>query len=126
MKKILIVDDETLIRFGLLRAFSNDYQEVKTVENGRDALEEIGHKFYDLCLLDIGLPDLNGIDVMKGMKEISPNTMIAIMTGFILTEDMKQEIEDHASMFIVKPFDLMEVRESIRGVLEKGRAGSLF
>jgi len=109
MKKILIVDDEQLIAFGLSRALQNRQFEIKTVNRGDRALAEVSSSFYDLCFLDIRMPDLDGFEVMKRIKNISPETKIIIMTGSVLSDSEKEEIEKWAHRFVAKPFDLFEV-----------------
>lgn len=123
-KKILIVDDEPSIRFGLSRALQKicDFRgEIKTVENGKDAIKEIRLCHYDICFLDIKLPDINGIEVMKKIKEISPKTDVAIMTAHGISEDTESTIQDLASLFLIKPFDLFYVKAFVKRVLEGGR-----
>jgi len=110
MKSILIVDDERLILDGLSKSLSNEHTEIKVLETGEDALKEIALRFYDLCILDIRLPDINGLEVMRKIKEISPKTKVVIMTAYQVTEEMKKEIEENANYFISKPFDLSHIK----------------
>ncbi|MDO9028248.1 MAG: response regulator, partial [Candidatus Roizmanbacteria bacterium] len=79
--------------------------------------------FYDICFLDIKLPDLNGLDVMKKVREISPETKVVIMTSATITADMKRTIEEGASLFIPKPFDLLKIKAFIKQVLEEDVEG---
>lgn len=110
-KKILIVDDETLILNGLSKCLAaNDHVEIKTASNGTNALNEINSYPYDLCFLDICLPDSNGLDIMKQIKETSPQTKVVIMTAYHISGDMKKEIEDNAFHFVGKPFDLAQIK----------------
>lgn len=125
-KKILIVDDEQTIREGLSKAlcqFCDFHGEIKTVENGKDAIEEISRCFYDVCFLDMRLPDSNGIDVMKKINELSPETKIAVMTGSPITADMKRAIEESASLFLEKPFDISRVRTFLKQALTSEQGG---
>lgn len=112
-KKILIVDDEPNILTILSKSlyeFCNFQGEIKTVDNGRDAIAEAARILYDLCFLDIKLPDMSGLDVMRAISEISGETIIIIMTASCLTAEMKKEIDQSASLLISKPFDLSQVR----------------
>jgi two-component SAPR family response regulator len=71
IKKILIVDDDKFILQTMskaLRRVCNFRGEIKTVKSGEDAVEEISNCFYNICFLDIKLPDLNGLDVMNKDK----------------------------------------------------------
>jgi CheY-like chemotaxis protein len=123
----MIVDDDSLIRWGLSKhipGFCNFPIEIKAIDNGTDAANEISSSFYDLCFLDIHLPDLNGIEVMKKIKEVSPETEVVIMTANDLDSDVKAEVEEMAYQFIPKPFDFYQVRFILKHALEgNGLAG---
>jgi len=108
--RILVVDDEPLIRDGLCR-FLEKNSSVMTVGSAEEALEEIRTQHYDLCFLDVILPGMNGLEAMKIIKELSPNTKVAIMSGSYLCEDMKRQIAENALEFIEKPFELSRIRE---------------
>ena len=117
IKKILVADDENLILYSLSSKLQGDNTVVKTVKNGTEALREIGCHFYDVCFLDIHLPDLNGLDIMKTIKQVSPDTKIIIMTGSDLDEATIRFIQENASLFLSKPFDLDMVKESLDKIL---------
>jgi len=110
MKNILLVDDEKFFLQHLDRALQSTSTEVKSVTTGNDALQEVALTPYHLCFLDICLPDLNGIDVLKKIVEISPKTKVVMMTAGDITNDMQKIIEKYAYMFLFKPFDLFQVR----------------
>jgi DNA-binding response OmpR family regulator len=106
-KRILIVDDESLIRHSLSMALRQDDTFVKAVPCGKDALSEIDTFFYNLCFLDVNLPDINGLDLMKAVKRSSPATKIIIMTGAMVDDPEKlQSIQANANLLLSKPFDL--------------------
>ncbi len=112
-KRILIVDDDVPFLKGLSKALNKccGFQgDVSVAENGEKALADIRYCPYDLCFLDVNLPDMNGLDIMKTILEISPRTKIAIMTASFITDDMQSTIEGGASMLIKKPVDLDEVK----------------
>jgi CheY-like chemotaxis protein len=117
MGKILVVDDEPLILYAIAKAL-HDCAEVKTVATAEDALEEVNSGFYDLCFLDIFLPGLNGLDCMKKIQEISPETKVAIMTASHLDEDMKKIIRENSYDFIAKPFNLVQIKEIAKHALQ--------
>jgi DNA-binding NtrC family response regulator len=120
-KKILIVDDESLIRHSLSAALRQDDIQVKAVPCGKDALGEIDTVFYDLCFLDVNLPDINGLDLMKTVKRSSPATKIIIMTAGMVDEpELVQSIQANANLFLSKPFDLDRVKLFVDRILEQG------
>jgi DNA-binding NtrC family response regulator len=108
--RILVVDDEPLIREVLCR-FLDKNSSVMTAGSAEEALEEIRTQHYDLCFLDVILPGMNGVEAMKIIKELSPSTKVALMSGGYLCEDMKRQIAEGALEFIEKPFDLSRIRE---------------
>ncbi len=124
VKKILIADDNQFFGSGLskaLRKFCDFHGEVKAVENGKDTIREIGSRFYDICLLDIKLPDLNGLDVMDKINEISPDTRIAIMTAGFISDDIRGRIDKGANQFLPKPVDISLLKAFVKRALGRGR-----
>jgi CheY-like chemotaxis protein len=117
--KILIVDDESLIRYSLSVTLKDGRTEVRTAANGGEALQAVRDVSFDLCFLDIHLPDMSGLDIMKLLRSASPKTKIIVMSGEILTEDAKKTVQEHAVLFLAKPFDLDFVRSFTRVVLDR-------
>ena len=106
IKSILIVDDHPLNLMGLARALKvlcNFKGVIRTVDNGSEAIQEFGLNFYNICFLDIKLPDMSGLDVMKKIYETSPETDIVIISACSVYEDMKNAIEEKASIYFSKP-----------------------
>jgi len=112
--RILVVDDEPLILMSISR-FLKSRALVKTVSTAEEALDAIKEHHYDLCFLDVKLPGMTGLDAMKIINELSPKTKVAIMTGNLLNEAMKEQVDDYAYTFIEKPFALSD----IEGVVER-------
>ena len=124
MRRVLIVDVELPILSGLSRALHDlcDFKgEVRTVVNGREAIYDISHCFYDICFLDIKLPDINGFDVMKGIKNISPETHVILMSASCLSNDFKKTIEKGEAFYIKKPFDFLQIKDTMKKALEENR-----
>lgn len=113
-RRVLIVDDEPLIRQSLARAIRSEMIEVKDCSLGTDALEEINTTNYDLCFIDVNLPDLSGIELMKKIKEISPTTKVVMITACLLDNEAENEIEKYSYTFIPKPFDIFQIRKVIK------------
>lgn len=121
MKRILIVDDENLIGYCLYASLRRDDTYVKTVDCGKDAISEINHIFYNLCFLDVNLPDMNGLDIMKTIKRSSPDTKIIIMTGGVVDEpEMLRSIRANANLLIPKPFDLRRIKLFVERTIGQG------
>ncbi len=112
--KILVVEDESLILSSLMSTLRHSGSEVTAVTNGKDALAKICSSSYHLCFLDINLPDANGLDLMRTMKEVSPGTRIVIMTANEMSIEQLSYIKDNAWLFLPKPFDLEDIRSIVR------------
>jgi len=112
--RILVVDDNSLILMSLSR-FLKKIALVKVASTAEEALEAIGEQHYDLCFLDFILPGMTGLDAMKIINEQFPDTKVAIMTGTLLNEALKEQVDDYAYTFIEKPFALSD----IEGVVER-------
>jgi CheY-like chemotaxis protein len=109
INKILIVDDQSSILSGMSRALHKycDYHgEIMAVESGKKALGEVSTCFYDICFLDLNLPDINGLEIMEQIHSISPKTKVVIMTAEFLEDDLERKITNGAFLFIPKPIEL--------------------
>ena len=120
MKKILVADDELLILYALSRALQGAQTEVKTVRTGKDALREIKDHSYDLCILDIYLPDMVGLDIVDVVKRTAPSTRIIVMTASEVDGDMMRIIRENSCSFLSKPFDLFQVKSFVNNILNEG------
>jgi DNA-binding NtrC family response regulator len=128
VNKILLVDDESSFLSGLSRALKRACKfngEIRTASNGTDAIHEISSGHYDVCFLDVNLPDINGLDVMKKIKEFSPETKVIIMTASVMDDEMQRNIDRDAYMFIPKPIELDTIKVFINREMEadKGNGG---
>jgi DNA-binding response OmpR family regulator len=114
--KFLIVDDETLIRKSLVRAFKAQGFECDEAENGRQALEKINANNYRAILLDVIMPDKNGYEVLLEMKKKTPVFVISAFTG---DDTNIGYIQNDARVieYISKPFE--DIFGIVKSVLEK-------
>lgn len=109
MKSILIIDDDPLIRKTLTSHFSKEGFEVLLAEDGNEGLQKYEESFPDLVLLDIRLPDMDGLEALRKIKERQKNACIIIMTAY---DDMKTTVEavkSGAFEYLVKPLDYVEL-----------------
>lgn len=125
MKRILVIDDEPLIRDSLQRALKNYNAEVRTAKNGGEALVEIDACLYDICFLDLWLPDSYGLDLLPRIKEVSPESKVIVMSGAPLNDEAKQIIDRDAHVFIAKPFELVRIRELVGELLEQNHGNGV-
>jgi len=118
MHRILVVDDEPLTLYSLSMLLRED-GEVTTVSNGTDAIRVSQHSFYDLCLLDLCLPDMDGIDVMMEIRKLSPKSKILVMSSSCVNGNGKELIEKNAYSFIPKPFELAYLKAILRRAMKE-------
>jgi len=110
MKKFLIVDDEDLIRHSLTSVFHDKDTEITSAATGRDALKAINENHFNLCFLDMHLPDISGLEIMRLLRDVSPQTRILMMTGSEITDEMLIAVRENAHCLLSKPFDLEQVK----------------
>ena len=103
-KTILVVDDEEFIRLTLKRIFDEENYNVILVSSGEEALKKVQEYEIDLALLDINLPGLNGIEVLKKLKAIQPDLLVIVATGYASVESAIESIKLGAYDYIKKPF----------------------
>jgi len=116
MAKILLVDDENLILYSLSTTLRRDGADVTAVANGTDAIREIRRLPYNICFLDVNLPDANGFDLMKTMQQISPATKIIIMSAVDPNDEQLHYLHKNGCPFLPKPFDLENVRSLVNNL----------
>ena len=102
--KILIVEDDDLMQGMLKDSLNNSGYEVTLASDGLEGLRKFQKSDYDLVLLDIKLPKMNGIKLLQKIKEISPETIVIIMTAFGTVETAVQAMKIGAYDYITKPF----------------------
>lgn len=116
---ILVVDDERSIRIGLKGLLSKEGCEVSVAENGSEALRLLASQEYDLVLTDLRMAGIDGLNLLKTIKEQYPDTLVIMMTAYgsekIAVEAMKAGARD----YLVKPFDNDEVKILVRQALEQ-------
>lgn len=107
--KILIVDDEPGMRETLSDILADKGYEVEAADDGFKAIELIKKKFYDLAFMDIKMPGINGVETLKQVKRISPETMVAMMTAYSVEDLIKKALQEGAYGIFHKPLDMDKV-----------------
>lgn len=118
-RKILVVDDEDALRTVLSSELVSEGYEVGGAADGDEAINELQKKTYDLVLLDIKMPRMNGFEVLKFIKDKHPKTKVIMLTGFA---DLKNAIESKklgAEDFVSKPYDLVDLLTTIERVMSE-------
>jgi len=119
MSKILVVDDEQSMRDFLAIMLKKDGHEVVTAENGSDALKAVQAEIFDLVITDVKMPGIDGIEVLKTIKDVSSETVVIMVTAFATTETAIEAMKLGAYDYIIKPFKVDELKLIIGNSLEK-------
>lgn len=107
VKRILVCDDDTsVVSFLTLFLRKEGFGEVDVASCAKEALEKIRNVVYHLVLLDIRLPDMDGIQVLQRIKEINSKIDVIMITGYPEMETAQQSVKLGAYDYIMKPFDL--------------------
>src|SRR4030066_31416 len=104
MNHVLIVDDEQIMRESLKDWLEGDDFAVSTAENGMDALEKMKINRPDAVVVDIKMPGMDGVTLLKKIKETNPAMPVIIMTAFATVENAVKSMKDGAYDLITKPF----------------------
>jgi len=115
--RILVVDDEPSVRESLQDWLLEDGYEVGLAENGFQALEMAKGRSWNVVLLDLKMPGMDGLTALTKIKEIAPKTELIIMTAFATIETAIQSIKSGAHEYIVKPIDPEELSHKIRNII---------
>jgi DNA-binding NtrC family response regulator len=115
---ILVVDDDEVMRQTLSDVLKKRGYAVSTAETGGETLSSIKDKPFDLVLLDIRLPDMDGLDVLKRIKEIEGDLMVIVMTAYSDVQTAVTAMKSGAYHYIDKPFELEELKILIQKALE--------
>lgn len=111
---ILIVDDEESVRDSLYNWFIEDGYEVNTAANARDALHILENRMHDIILADIKMPGMDGMEMLRRIKELNSNAIVIIMTAFATVNTAVQALKDGAYDYVTKPFDPDDLTHLIR------------
>lgn len=116
--KILIVDDEAGIVDEVKDYLAEEGYSVRSADTGKEGIQTISEFKPQVLILDMKLPDMSGIDVLRACKDISPATKVIVNTGYVDQKLIDEAEELGRDVFLQKPFDLEKIREEIDRLLE--------
>ncbi|MGQ9545074.1 MAG: response regulator [Candidatus Bathycorpusculaceae bacterium] len=117
--KILVVDDSESIRKVLKTILEGEGYKVDVAANGKEAIRKSYKKFYNLALIDIRLPDMEGIELLTKMKDTVPKMRKIIITGYPSLQSAVAAVNKGADGYILKPFDMDKILAIIKEQLKK-------
>ena len=117
--RILIVDDDENIRKVLIAILEDKGYNIEAVGTAREAIKKTDKKFYNLALIDIRLPDMEGIDLLTKIRDTTPRMRKIIITGYPTLQNAVEAVNLGADAYIMKPFDVERVLSTISEQLRK-------
>lgn len=118
MNKILIVDDEKSIRGFIKNIVKTLNYDSLEAENGEEALEIYKNEQVDLCIVDVRMPKLNGLEFLKKVKKFDSNAIVIIMSAYPSAENIIKMIEEDGYTYITKPIDVNKIIDLINSGLK--------
>ncbi|MGB2844079.1 MAG: sigma 54-interacting transcriptional regulator, partial [Candidatus Aminicenantaceae bacterium] len=115
---ILVIDDDKAIRDSCSQVFKKEGYTAKTAKDGTEGLKLFKKEFFHAVLLDLKLPDLDGMEILSRIEEENPETPVIIITGFATIESAVEAMKRGASDYLAKPFSPEQLRVITKKVLE--------
>lgn len=117
--KLLIVDDENIVRDSLHHWFEEEGYSVETAESAEDAMRKFDKGKYALCLLDMRMPGMSGLELLKKLKEADPCLIVILITAYASVATAIKALKDGAYDYITKPVDPDELNHLVKKALEQ-------
>jgi two-component system response regulator HydG len=117
--RLLVVDDDRAILTLIGTIAVAEGFDVVTTTNGEDAMKQLRHRPAELVLLDLRMPGVTGLDVLRSLREVSPKCRVVLMTGFATIDSAVEAVKLGALDYLTKPFDLQRLRHLLSTVREE-------
>lgn len=117
--RILIVDDDEAVRLSYLRSLAGARYNVESALDGTEALRAMEQRPYDVVLLDLRMPGMDGMSVLKAIKQRWPESEVVIITGYPSLETVKEAVELGACDYLSKPVGPDQVIHATNGALTR-------
>jgi len=121
IKKILIVDDDSELRATISEILKGKGYFIEEASSGKEAVEKTTNEKFDIALLDLMMPGMNGMDALSEIRKISPKTKVIMITAFATIENAVDAIKKGAYDYISKPFKIEELIYAVKRALEEVR-----
>lgn len=116
-KKVLIIDDDDDLRSNLREVLRRQGHQVETASSGEAAIEKAAKTRFDLVLVDLIMPGMNGLEVLGELKKISPKSKIIMMTAFATIDNAVEAMKKGASDYLSKPFKIEDLDAAVKRTL---------
>jgi two-component system response regulator MprA len=117
--KLLVVDDDRAVRDALRRVLTLAGYDVQTAEDGSEAIEQIVQAVPDAVVLDVGMPELDGLEVCRRLRLLGNRVPVLMLTARVEIEDRVAGLDAGADDYLVKPFDNAELKARLRALLRR-------
>jgi DNA-binding NtrC family response regulator len=118
-KHILVIDDDESVLGTIARILELEGYRVETARTGREAIEKSRLDSYNLAIIDVRLPDMDGTNLLTAMPETTPRTIKIMLTGYPSPEAKTEAIRRNADGYFVKPIRIDELLTTVKNHLEK-------
>ena len=117
--RVLVVDDQKGVRRLFEELFKKEGYEVNVAVDGRDSIEKVKANTPDIVLMDMKMPNMNGLEASEEIIKYDRNIPIIMMTAYGEMEIVQKALEVGVKKYITKPFDIIDLRNLVREVLEQ-------
>src|SRR4051812_15534655 len=117
--RVLVVDDDRAVRDALRRALTLAGYDVHPADGGVDALTQVASAVPDAVVLDIGMPDVDGLEVCRHLRRAGNRVPILMLTARDAVEDRIDGLDAGADDYLVKPFDVGELKARLRALMRR-------
>jgi DNA-binding NtrC family response regulator len=124
--RILIVDDDENIRKVLTTILEDEGYDVETADTAKAAIEKTERKTYNIALIDIRLPDMEGIELLTKMRTTTPRLRKIIVTGYPTMQNAVEAVNKGADAYVLKPFNVEKVLSIIKEQLQKQNEEKMY
>ena len=112
-KSILVAEDND-VNFMVFEAFLMDWgYEITRANNGKEAVEMVSHKKFDLVMMDLYMPEMNGVDAIKNIRKLGHSMPILVLTASSVEKDLKDSLTNGANDFLLKPVSGARLKEKL-------------
>jgi DNA-binding response OmpR family regulator len=124
--RVLVVDDDESIRKALTAVLEEEGYAVDTAQSGNEAIEKCGANYYNLALIDIRLPDMEGTKLLNAIRQDTPPMVKIIVTGYPSLSNAIEAVNKGADAYLLKPLAMDEVLKTIREHLDRQKEAKSY